>query len=810
MEKVSRFDHVSGLVRPAFAGVRNLKVVTPLLFVLAASLTVSTAIFTQREGWPPEDNPRYACYFVVALVAACLKIHSPERPDGTSMSFLFNIVALVELNLTETVLVGGSAILIQAAARRMTQTRALETLSTLVSTLSAVIVSQTVYRSGLLRNCGMEAPVRLVVAVVPAFIAFNVCSAAIGVAADYRKRGRFVDGMHLWSFPYHLIAAMITALYAFIYPFVSWYSAGPLIVLIYAIYRSYKLYAARLELQRTHASTVSSLHLRTIETLALAIEAKDHTTHEHLERVRIYAVEIGKDLGIRGQELEALTAAAVLHDIGKLAVPEHILSKPGKLTHEEFDKMKIHPVVGAEIVERAQFPYAVAPIVRAHHERWDGNGYPDGLKGEAIPIGARILAAVDCFNALASDRQYRRALPIDRSMQEISAGAGKEFDPRVVKALEARYRDLDEVLRRAEPARPLFNPELCAPDAREAPPDSRIAPPQFPHSIGAAREEVRQLFELAQELGSSLELRATFSVLSRGLAPLVPYDALALFMECDGRLTPRYVAGPDAGLCSSLALEIGAGVTGKVVSSGRAAVDSDPSAEGPELAAFGSMLSIPLTGRQGVAGALSLYRRARGHYHGDHLRLLDVVAPKLSLAIANGESFELAENSATTDYLTGLPNAHSLFVHLEHELEVSRYLSTDLGVLLCDLNGFKQINDTLGHLTGNRLLEAAGRALKANCREYDYVARMGGDEFVVVCSGSAMPALLDRIPAMRASLREAGERICGAGLLDSAFGAAAYPDDGNTTDRLLAAADLRMYRHKRSIKSGKAFTSSAA
>ena len=127
-----------------------------------------------------------------------------------------------------------------------------------------------------------------------------------------------------------------------------------------------------------------------------------------------------------------LRAAALLHDIGKLAVPEHIISKPGKLTREEFEKMKIHPVVGAEILERVRFPYPVTPIVRSHHEKWDGTGYPDGLKGEDIPIGARILAAVDCLDALASDRQYRRALPLDEAMQKVVSEAGISFDPKVV------------------------------------------------------------------------------------------------------------------------------------------------------------------------------------------------------------------------------------------------------------------------------------------------------------------------------------------------------------------------------------------
>ena len=134
-----------------------------------------------------------------------------------------------------------------------------------------------------------------------------------------------------------------------------------------------------------------------------------------------------RNWGSPESELEALRAAALLHDIGKLAVPEHIISKPGKLTPEEFEKMKIHPVVGAEILERVKFPYPVVPIVRSHHEKWDGSGYPDGLKGEDIPIGARILAAVDCLDALASDRQYRKAIPLDEGHGDRPFGIGQKL-----------------------------------------------------------------------------------------------------------------------------------------------------------------------------------------------------------------------------------------------------------------------------------------------------------------------------------------------------------------------------------------------
>ncbi len=199
------------------------------------------------------------------------------------------------------------------------------------------------------------------------------------------------------------------------------------------------------EEQRAHAEQVARVNRRAIQTLALAIEAKDQTTAQHLQRVEVYAVGVATELGLDESQLEALRAAALLHDVGKVAVPEYIISKPGRLTPDEFEKMKTHTVVGAEIVEQIRFPYPVAPIVRSHHEKWDGSGYPDGLSGTSIPIGARILGAVDCLDALASDRQYRRALPLHEAIRVVQSEAGRSYDPAVVDVLARRYVELERL-----------------------------------------------------------------------------------------------------------------------------------------------------------------------------------------------------------------------------------------------------------------------------------------------------------------------------------------------------------------------------
>src|SRR6267378_2642920 len=310
-----------------------------------------------------------------------------------------------------------------------------------VSTALAYVVYHDPVSSVLLDNH----PLLLLVAASTYFIANAGSIAAVISLTERRALRKILVDCYFWSFPYYLVGAGVAGAIAWFNHTFNWETSLLLVPVVYLIYRSYRLYLGKLEDEKRHVEEMANLHLRTIEALALAIEAKDQTTHDHLQRVRVYAIEVAKELGMEGSELEALHAAALLHDIGKLAVPEHIISKPGRLTPEEFEKMKIHTLVGAEILERVRFPYPVVPIVRAHHEKWDGSGYPMGLKGAEIPIGARILSAVDYLDALASDRQYRRALPLKEVMQKLAAESGKSFDPKVVDVLQKRYQHLERM-----------------------------------------------------------------------------------------------------------------------------------------------------------------------------------------------------------------------------------------------------------------------------------------------------------------------------------------------------------------------------
>jgi putative nucleotidyltransferase with HDIG domain len=408
------------------------------------------------------------------------------------------------------------------------------------------------------------------------------------------------------------------------------------------VHRSNHTYVAQIEKEKNYAEQMNAVHLRTIEALALAIDAKDHTTHDHLQRVQHYALEIGKDLRLSQQEMEALKAAAVLHDIGKLAVPEHIISKPGKLTRAEFEKMKIHPVVGAEILERVEFPYPVVPIVRAHHEKWDGKGYPYGLKGEGIPIGARILAVVDCLDALASDRQYRRALPLDEAMAKITAESGTSFDPAVVKALGARYRELEEQVRCMGPREdPVLSTDIkivngAAPAAgfenEEAPNAEQIARLQEAlQSNGESRRT--RAFEPPSFGDGSLRLQEVLAVVAMRLKDVIQFDAIAFFLSDEhGVLRAEFVAGDDHRRLRALRVPLGEGLIGWVAEGGKPIINGNPTVEPGFMddktsePVLGLALALPFACGEERRGVLAVYRASRNNFttEGDLASLMPV------------------------------------------------------------------------------------------------------------------------------------------------------------------------------------------
>jgi putative nucleotidyltransferase with HDIG domain len=412
-------------------------------YFIAVVIVCGTTVLTYAILHGKSENPlKFFCYLVIALAASRLKVNLPGISGTMSVNFLFLLLGVLELSLAEAMVLGCAAVVVQCFDRN--RPVLVQVAFNVCSTALAVAVTFASYRYFMSRSAVSNPSTSLFLATCIYFVANTLPVAAVISLTEHRSLRTIWADCYFWSFPYYLVGAGVVGMMSWLHGFTDWQTSLLTLPVVYLIYRSYRLYLGKLADEKRHVEEMADLHMRTIEALALAIEAKDQTTHDHLQRVRVYAVEVARELEVAPEEMEALQAAALLHDIGKLAIPEHIISKPGRLTPEEFEKMKIHPMVGAEILERVQFPYPVVPIVRAHHEKYDGTGYPMGLKGDEIPIGARILAAVDFLDALASDRQYRRALPLNEAMGRVVAESGKAFDPDVVRVLERKYVELEQ------------------------------------------------------------------------------------------------------------------------------------------------------------------------------------------------------------------------------------------------------------------------------------------------------------------------------------------------------------------------------
>jgi hypothetical protein len=345
-----RFTHMTGATSavvglPAQSGSwRGLSLPAKLFVGLVVIAGLATLVYGGVHQ-SSKNIAEFICYLGIAVLASRLKVNLPGITGTLSVNFLFILIGILELSFSETLILGAISMLAQCYHPE--PPKAIQVSFNVCAGAVSTTLAYCVYHSPLANVLVGSRPLLLGLAATIYFIA-NAGSIAMVISlSERRPLSRILIDCYLWSFPYYLVGAGIAGAVAWLNQKFNWETSLLLVPVVYVIYRSYRLYLGKLEDEKRHVEEMANLHLRTIEALALAIEAKDHTTHEHLQRVRVYAIEVAKELGVTSSELEALHAAALLHDIGKLAVPEHIISKPGRLTPEEFEKMKIHTLVGA-------------------------------------------------------------------------------------------------------------------------------------------------------------------------------------------------------------------------------------------------------------------------------------------------------------------------------------------------------------------------------------------------------------------------------------------------------------------------------
>ncbi len=685
----------------------------------------------------------------------------------------------------------------------------------------SVWVSGSVYRE-LLRRTGLSVGEAMgpndILVPVSALVLLHYLLNSMGVAVVVALSTRnavlrtWKDGFLWTSLSYFAggSAAAVAFLFVHRYGFASF---AALLPILFITYYTYKIYLEKVEDKNKHIIELATVHLSTIESLAMAIDAKDQMTHGHVRRVQAFAVELARLLGVRDEELEGLKAAALLHDIGKLAVPDYILNKPGKLTASEYQKMKIHPTVGADILRNVNFPYPVLPVVRHHHERFDGSGYPDGLRAEQIPLGARILAVVDCYEALRANRSYRARLSQEEAMRILRDEAGKHFDPQIVAifcdhivAIEARVASQ---ARKGSWAQEAAARALSAvePGAGEETPEER---PSVLNEITSAHKEVFALYEVAQTLGSSLNMTDTLVIIVSKIEKLIPFSTCIIYLidPMTKALVAEYASGVNADVLKGRQVPLGEGITGASAAAHRPKFSTNPELDFPGVDAsiagvYRSVAVFPLTHDNKALGAISLYSTESHIYSDDHSRIMDIISKLAAGAIHNARIFEQTQESALTDALTGLPNSRYLHMQFEQEISKAKRYHHPLALLAMDLESFKAVNDRMGHYAGDQLLIEVARTLKSQMRGGDTLTRYAGDEFIVILPMTERPEamlLIERLQSSVGKIRFRVPGVPGTAQVGVSIGAAFYPEDGETLETLMIKADRAMYRNKTARK----------
>jgi diguanylate cyclase (GGDEF)-like protein/putative nucleotidyltransferase with HDIG domain len=745
---------------------------------------------------------------VTVLIVARTDIQIPKISSTVTLEDTFIYISVLLYGVGPSVVLAG----VNAAVCSLhyPNKRKVIPFNTAVMSLS-VFVSATVATRmfGSAKEIGPDLARLILAAETLALIHYALNSGLVSVVSALRNRKDILKTWQesfLWTSVSYFAGAVAACLVIKLISLISFYSFIIAVPILGITYLTYKNYLDRVQVSMNNAQEMADLHLRTIEALAIAIDAKDEVTHDHVHRVQIYATEMAMLFGLSEAEIEALKAGALLHDIGKLAVPDYILNKPGPLTPAEFDRMKVHTIVGAEILERVGFPYPVMPVVRHHHERWDGRGYPDGLKGEEIPITARILMVVDCFDAVREDRQYRKAMTREQAIELLRSGSGSMYDPEVVRVFLDHLPQFEEEIKRQKKERQEVRAAKPGPAAaRTGKEETR--PVVFEH-IRNAHREVITLYDIAQTIGTSLDLRDMFAVFSSRLQDIVSYTTCALYLQKQDsiELEAVHVSGRNAERFKGTGIILGSGITGWVAANRQPMYNSDPRLDFDALKLdfnenYRTVMCVPLMKDDEVLGALTLYSAELNSYEPDHLRLLEAVAKLASDAIANALHHEQTEVKALTDPLTGLANARSLRHQFEEAALQARRYGYDFSVLMMDLDGFKAINDTLGHQAGDQALRDVAQLLSKQIRSTDFLSRYAGDEFVALLQvhPDEVRELVHRLQ-MAIDKHDFGIKDAGM-VLGMSIGWACYGTDGDTLDELLIAADRAMYSDKFKRKS---------
>lgn len=623
------------------------------LFVVSTALLGLTAVSLAVVHQPPSAQVRTFLFVLLAVFAGLVKVRLPVV-GSLSLAYAFVLATLMGFGLGASALAGlltalASGLVPGPNGRRPVFHRTCFNAGVigLAASVSGFVYVAIGGQVGL-----VELPRGLlpVVAYTVVFSAVNIglIAAAIGLTGqDEIAHSLWTN--YLWSVPGYMAGSSVSTVLVLLEA-----HENPALLLlgapfIYLVHLTYRTRNEQTEEAIRHSQQTAELYLGVTQALARAVEAKDECTEDHLQRVQQYCAGIGETLGLSAPEMEALRAASVLHDIGKIAVPEYVLTKPGRLTPEETELMKIHPKVGAKILSAVPFPYPLAPVVRHHHERWDGTGYPDGIAGTEIPLGARILTAVDCYDALTTDRPYRKALPREEALGFLRDQSGRMFDPQIVRLL---VDNIDALERRVTEAAALSPPESFSPIAVEdrTKPDPLEASKKATAPSTAADEVIVELTRLAQRLHWQADVIESLEQFSERLADVVPFKTFVLYIFDDERrhLRVGFATGQAVDALRDLVIPVGERLSGWAALHQRPyrgrAHDNPLQRDGSrfdledlpriaEIADLRSAVVAPLSSEAEHLGVIALYHGSEFEYDDAHVAALTRIAGEIARAL---------------------------------------------------------------------------------------------------------------------------------------------------------------------------------
>jgi diguanylate cyclase (GGDEF)-like protein len=526
-------------------------------------------------------------------------------------------------------------------------------------------------------------------------------------------------------------------------------------------------------------------------TLAGAIELRE-ALHSRASEHAALAERLAEHLGFNAARRRRVRYAALLQDLGKINLPDSILKKRGRLDGEERALMMTHPVVAADILRRFKPLTDLAPLVRAHHEWFNGEGYPDGLKGEAIPVETRIISVVNAFFNVTFDLPTKTETTVAEGLEELTRFGGINLDPKLTEAFVLMCRE-------AESGRKPWFEELTS--ALFA---SHSAPAGVRDILSVAdSRELRIIYRIAQETTAVLDLDTLLTRIVTIIREVMGYYMVSILLPVNDASELRVGAHSGYALdITGLTIPVGDGITGWVYVHGVPHIVADVQADSRYIGLddqVRSELAFPLMSRGRVVGVLNAESQQTDAFSEADVALMSAVASQLASCLEVAQLHDTLKREASHDPLTRLNNRRHFLERIQQEIARASEAGETFSIVFLDVDELKRINDTYGHLAGDALLREVSNALMDAVRGEDVVARYGGDEFVVLLPST--PAAAAASVAQRISDGIARHRfMAGRELLQIpgvSLGLANFPQDGATAEDLLASADATLYRQKR-------------